>query len=294
MFNTSRRYLLVALLAVVSIAASAQTFRGTVSGTVTDAQGATIPNAALQLTNPATNATLNTTSNGAGDFSFPELSVGKYNLSISSAGFATKKISDIDVAVSKIANLRVELSVGAQDTVVDVTASGVQTDTTSSSLVALIDSKSTQEIPLNGRNFTQMVTLSAGVNISKSVNGSRTNSINYQLDGSDNNDPWSNAVASNQGGVAGIAGGLIPIEAIDQFSMQNNAEADMGRDAGANSNMVLKSGTNNIHGDIFYFDRNEYFASLSPVAIPGSRKPEIRNHQFGFTLEGPYLPVSCR
>lgn len=287
MLSASRRSLLFLLLAFLPIAASAQTFRGTVSGNVTDAQGATIPNAALQLTNPATNTTLNATANGSGDFSFPELPVGKYNLSITSAGFATKKISDIDVAVSKIANLRVELSVGAQDTIVDVTASGVQTDTTSSSLVALIDSKSTQEIPLNGRNFTQMVTLSAGVNISKSVNGSRQNSINYQLDGSDNNDPWSNAVASNQGGVAGIAGGLIPIEAIDQFSIQNNAEADMGRDAGANSNMVLKSGTNSIHGDIFYFDRNEYFASLSPVALPGSRKPEIRNHQFGFTLGGP-------
>ncbi len=283
------RWLAALSLFFVATAAFCQTFRGTLTGNVTDATGAAMANVSVQLTNPATSAIIKFTTNSAGDFSFPELAVGKYNLNVSYPGFASKKIDDIDVAVSKVTNLRVELEVGKQDTVIDVVANGVQTDTTSSALVAVIDSKSVQEIPMNGRNFTQMVTLSAGVNISKSVNGSRTNSINYQVDGSDNNDPWSNAVASNQGGVAGIAGGLIPIEAIDQFSMQNNAEADMGRDAGANSNMVLRSGTNHIHGDVFYFDRNEYFASLSPVNVPGSRVPEIRNHQGGFTIGGPIL-----
>jgi hypothetical protein len=282
-----QRYLPLVVALLITLPGFAQTFRGTLSGTVTDSQGAVIANVAVQLTNPATGAIQNFTTNGTGDFSFPELSVGKYKLSVSSPGFQTKKIDSIDVAVSKVTNLRIQLEVGQQDTVVDVVANGVQTDTTSSALVAVIDSKSVQDIPMNGRNFTQMVTLSAGVNINKSVNGARTNGINYQIDGADNNDPWSNAVASNQGGVAGIAGGLVPIEAIDQFSMQNNAEADMGRNGGANSNMVLKSGTNNIHGDIFYFDRNEYFAALSPVALPGSRKPQIRNHQFGFTLGGP-------
>ncbi len=282
-----KRSLPILLVLFVALPAFTQTFRGTLTGTVTDSQGAVIANVAVQLSNPATGSVQNFTTGGTGDFSFPELSVGKYKLSVTSPGFQTKKIDDIDIAVSKVTNLRIQLEVGQQETVVDVVANGVQTDTTSSALVAVIDSKSVQDIPMNGRNFTQMVTLSAGVNINKSVNGSRTNGINYQIDGADNNDPWSNAVASNQGGVAGIAGGLVPIEAIDQFSMQNNAEADMGRNGGANSNMVLKSGTNKIHGDIFYFDRNEYFAALSPVAAPGSRKPEIRNHQFGFTLGGP-------
>ena len=94
-------------------------------------------------------------------------------------------------------------------------------------------------------------------------------------------------MASNQGGIASVPGGLIPIEAIDQFSMQSGGEADQGRNAGANSNMVIKSGTNNVHGDVFYFDRNEFFAALSPVAPAGGRKTLIRNHQGGFTLGGP-------
>ena len=265
----------------------AQTFRGTLTGTVVDTQGAVIANAAVQLKNPATAAVLNGKSNGSGEFNFPELPPGSYQVTVTVAGFQTARVDAIDVPVSKVVNVKVELKIGAENTVVDVVANSVSTDPTSSSLVSVIDSKEVRDMPMNGRNFTQMIKFTPIVNISSSVNGSRTAGINYQVDGVDNNDPWSNAVASNQGGVAGIAGGLIPIEAIDQFSMASNAEADTGRNAGANSNMVLKSGTNQIHGDVFYFDRNEFFASISPFAANGSRKPLIRNHQGGFTLGGP-------
>ncbi len=278
----------LALALLSSSPLHAQTFRGALSGTVSDSSGAVLPNATVEITNPETNNKLTIHSNGAGDFSFPELPVGRYQLSVSEAGFDTRKIENIAVDASKVVNLRVQLTVGQEQTIIEVAASGVQLDTTTSSMVAIVDQKSVQEIPLNGRNFMQMVQLAPGVNpLNRSTNGSRVNSINFQIDGADNNDPWSNQVASNQGGVAGIAGGLVPIEAIEQFSLQDNAESDQGRDAGANSNMVLRSGTNHIHGDLFYFDRNEFFASLSPVAIPGSRKPEIRNHQGGFTLGGP-------
>lgn len=283
-----RRSAALALLLLSPAGLLSQTFRGALTGTVTDSSGAVLPNATVELFDPSTNLKLTIHSNGAGDFNFPELAVGKYQLSVSEPGFDTRKIQNIAVDASKVVNLRVPLTVGQESTVIDVAASGVQLDTTSSSMVAVVDQKSVQEIPLNGRNFMQMVQLAPGVNpLNRSTNGSRVNSINFQIDGADNNDPWSNQVASNQGGVAGIAGGLIPIEAIEQFSLQDNAEADQGRDAGANSNMVLRSGTNQIHGDVFYFDRNEFFASLSPVALPGSRKPEIRNHQGGFTLGGP-------
>jgi hypothetical protein len=280
--------LLLAGTALLFVPATfAQTFRGAVTGMVVDSQGAAIANATVQLKNPATDAVLNGKSNGAGEFNFPELPPGSYTVTVTDTGFQTAKVTSIDVAVAKVTNVKVELKIGAENTVVDVQANPVSTDPTSSSLVSVIDSKEVTDMPMNGRNFTQMIKFTPIVNISSSVNGSRTAGINYQVDGVDNNDPWSNAVASNQGGVAGIAGGLIPIEAIDQFSMSSNAEADTGRNAGANSNMVLKSGTNQIHGDVFYFDRNEFFASISPVAALGSRKPVIRNHQGGFTLGGP-------
>ena len=283
-----KKYLSILFVLIIGVPAFAQTFRGTVSGTVVDAQNAVIANADIQLTNPATGSTLRAKSNTSGDFNFPELPVGTYELTVGASGFQTRKIAGVDVAVTKTVNFPVVLSVGAESAVIDVTANGVQTDTESAALVAVIDSKSVQEMPMNGRNFTQMVRFTPGASsITNSVNGSRTASINFQVDGADNVDPWLGIVASNQGGIASVAGGLIPIEAIDQFSMQSGGEADQGRNAGANSNMVLKSGTNNIHGDVFYFDRNEFFAAISPVAPAGSRKPFIRDHQGGFTLGGP-------
>ncbi len=281
-----RRLALPALL-LASSGAFAQTFRGTLSGTVTDTSGAVLPQATLQLTDPATANVLTIHANGAGDFDFPELQVGKYQLSISVPGFDTKKIDAIQIDAAKVVNLKIALTVGHEATVVDVVANGVQTDTASSALVSVIDEKAVQEMPMNGRNFTNMVTFVPGVNLQRSVNGARTASINFQVDGADNVDAWLGIVASNQGGIQSVAGGLIPIEAIDQFSMQSGGEADEGRNAGANSNMVLKSGTNQFHGDVFYFDRNEFFAAISPVQPIGSRKPQIRNHQGGFTFGGP-------
>jgi hypothetical protein len=145
-------------------------------------------------------------------------------------------------------------------------------DTTSSSLVSVVTDQQVQDMPLNGRDFTQMLKFTPGDNLSGSVNGQRTTSINYQIDGTDNIDAWQNLPASNEGGVNSVAGGLVPVDAIDQFSMQSDAEADMGRNSGANQNMVLKSGTNHIHGDVFYYNRNEFFAAISPVAPVNSPK----------------------
>jgi hypothetical protein len=283
-----RWLVLIAALVTAFGSAFAQTFRGSLTGTVVDAQGAYIPNASVQLKNPATDSILEGKSNSAGEFNFPELTPGAYQLTVTFAGFQTQKIDAINIEVTKVATLKVAMSVGTESTVVDVAADALQTDTTSSALITVVDSKSVQEMPMNGRNFTQMIKFAPGASaLTNSVNGSRTASINFQVDGADNVDPWLGIVASNQGGIASVAGGLIPIEAIDQFSMQSGGEADQGRNAGANSNMVIRSGTNQIHGDVFYFDRNEFFAAISPVAAPGSRKQLIRNHQGGFTLGGP-------
>jgi hypothetical protein len=290
MARTSKRYLSIffAFLVAVSVPVFSQTFHGTVSGTVVDVQGAVVAGASVQLVNPGTNFVQTSKSSSSGDFLFTELPVGIYQVTVSATGFQTYKVDKIAVEVSKVTNIKAQLSIGAENTVIDVSADAVQTDTTSAALVAVIDSKSVQEMPMNGRNFTQMTHYAPGASaLTNSVNGSRTASINYQLDGADNVDPWLGIVASNQGGIASVAGGLIPIEAIDQFSMQSGGEADQGRNAGANANMVIRSGTNNIHGDLFYFDRNEFFAALSPVAAVGSRKTLIRNHQGGFTLGGP-------
>jgi hypothetical protein len=285
-FMSRLRTLVVFLvLAFIGSISYAQVFRGGLSGTVVDVQGAVIANAAVQLKDPATDTVRDGKSNGAGEFNFPEVVPGVYTLTVSAPGFETYKEDAINIEVSKVVNLKIPLTVGAASTVVDVQANGVQVDTTTSSIVSIVDTKSVQDMPMNGRNFTQMIQFNEGVVGSGYANGS--SHINYQVDGVDNVDNAGTSVASNQGGIASLPGGLIPIEAIDQFSVQSNGESDMGRNAGANQNMVMKSGTNQIHGDAFYYVRNEFFAAITPVAPIGSRKAPIRNNQFGFTLGGP-------
>jgi len=285
------KWLSRAALALFFAATSfAQTFRGDIAGNVTDSSGAALANAILKLENPATGFTRSSLSGASGDFLFASLPVGIYKITASVAGFEVKEISRIEVNVAKTVDIPIVLGVAKQQAVVEVSATAVSIETTSSSLVAVVDNKAVSEMPMNGRDFKQMLKLAPGVTPSgSSVNGMRTNGANYQIDGADNNDAYSNAVAVNQGGVSGIAGALVPIEAIDQFSVESNASADTGRNGGASVQMVIKSGTNSLHGTLFFFDRNEALAALSPLQAAGSKKQEIRNNQFGFATGGPII-----
>jgi hypothetical protein len=279
---------LTALFTMLAASAFAQTFRGDISGIVTDPSGAALANAVVRVEDPATGLTRSTLTGGSGDYLVAELPVGTYALTVSMPGFEVKKIEKIDIAVAKTTNINITLGMATQQAVVEVNASAALLETSSSSLVANVDDKSVQEMPMNGRDFTQMVKLAPGSTpISTSLNGMRTNGKNFQIDGADNNDGYSNSVAVNQGGVAGIPGALLPIEAIDQFSVETNAGADAGRNAGGAVQMVIKSGTNNLHGTFYLFDRNEDLAWPSAVQTPGTRIPEIRNNQFGFSSGGP-------
>src|SRR5579862_6616743 len=282
---------LIALFCL-ALLADAQTFRGALSGTVTDSSGAALPEAAVRLENPATGLVRTSTSSGNGDFFFADLPLGSYTLTVTHGGFEAKKVDNIEVAVSKTTNINVQLGVAAQQQVVEVSANAVNLETTSSDLAAVVNRMEVQDLPINGRDFRQMIKLSAGVTAvgTPSVNGSRTVSNNYQIDGADNNDAmFGGFPAQNQPGVNGIPGGLVPVDAIDQFSVQSSAGADMGRNAGANINMVIKSGTNELHGTVYFFNRNEDLADPAPTLAPGSRPQEIRNNQPGFSLGGPII-----
>lgn len=278
------------LIALLSCALAGQTFRGNISGIVQDASGAAISGAAVKLENPATGFTRATVSSATGDFLFAELPTGKYTVSASSPGFETKKFDGIEVAVSKTTNITLPLGVAQQSSVVEVNAAAVTLETTSTALVGVVDTQTVKDLPLNGRDFRQMLKMAPGVNpAGNSVNGMRTSGNNYQIDGADNNDAFHNTSAVNQGGVSGIAGTLLPVEAIDQFSIQTNAGADVGRNGGSAVNLVIKSGTNDLHGTVYYFNRNEVFASPSPLQPVGSKARAIRNHQYGFSVGGPII-----
>ncbi len=275
----------VFLFLAVSISSQAQTFRGGISGTVTDPSGAAVAGATVKGTQTETNLTHVTVTSSAGEFSLPDLPLGLWQVTVTQPGFEPVQVNQVNVEVSKVVSLPIKLQLASQGQIVEVSAAAVSVDTDSSTLNAVIPDKAVQDIPLNGRNFTQLVNLAPG-GANGSIDGARSNQNNWQIDGADNNDLWQNSAAVNQGGVAGVAGTLLPIDAIDQFSITSSGSAEYGRNGGSTINMVIKSGTNALHGTVYYFNRNDALATQNPFA---TSKPKLKNNQFGTSVGGPII-----
>jgi hypothetical protein len=286
-------------LSFVLIAWSAygQTFRGAINGTVTDPSGAAVAGAMVTATDTATNIAHNSTATSDGQFSFQDLPLGTYTVAVTASGFQTTTVSNVVVSAGNVFTVPVQLVVGQQATAVEVSAVAVSIDTTTSTESDTIPSVALQNIPLNGRDFTQLVAVKPGyagysVGGFGSLNGTRANQMNWQIDGTDNNDMWHNIPAVNQGGVSGIAGVVMPVDAIDEFSAQTQSNAEVGRSAGGTVNLTIKTGSNDVHGSAYYYNRNEFYAASSPffVATPDFPKPpELRNQNWGGTVGGPIV-----
>ena len=279
----------VPILALLAAPLFAQTFRGGITGTVTDASSAAVVGATVKLTSPDTGMTRDTVSSSSGEFVFQDLPLGKYDVTVNQSGFDSIHVSGLVVDAGKIASVALTLQVAKQATTVEVQASTVSIETASSAETSLITTKQILDIPLNGRDFTQLLKFNPGANANGSLNGSRFNGIDWKIDGADNNDLWHNINSVNQGGVSGIAGVVLPIDAIDEFSLQSSSNAEEGRNSGGVLNVVVKSGTNFLHGSAYYFNRNEAFAANDWFTAPGTPNSELRNNQEGFSLGGPIV-----
>jgi outer membrane receptor protein involved in Fe transport len=289
-FQTAALGLLLALFAW-SVTATAQTFRGGINGIITDNSGAVIPNAAVTATNAGTGDVKSSVSSSGGEFLFQDLPLGTYSITVSAPGFSTVKTDKIMVQAGVIFSLPVKLSVSTSSTTIEVDAAGVALDTTTTTQTTVLDAKAVSDLPLNGRDFTQMISLTPGYAGYSgggygSLNGTRANQMNWQIDGVDNNDLWHNIPAVNQGGVSGIAGIILPLDAVDQFSAQTQAGPEGGRNPGGTVNLTLRSGTNALHGSAYYFNRNEAFGAKSPFA---TTKQKVRNYNTGFSVGGPFI-----
>jgi hypothetical protein len=291
MSSLSRHFKFLLLLLVVSVSqlALGQTFRGSIAGTVQDSTGAVVPGAKLTLTGTETGSKKDVLSSSSGDYNFSDLPLGLYSVVIEAPGFGTSKIDGIKVTVGQTYSLDIKISVATSTQAVEVNAAAVTLDTVSSTNNAVVGDKAVANIPLNGRDFTQLIKIVPGYNGAGSLNGTRTNQNNYQIDGADNNDIWQNGAAANQGGVGSIAGVTLPIDAIDQFSVQSQGNAEVGRNGGGLVSIAIKSGTNKLHGSAYYFNRNEYFAAKTPFLLSTQRKPKLRNQQFGASIGGPII-----
>ena len=300
---------LAAWLLFVSGLLSAQTFRGGIQGTVTDTSGAAVAQAQVKIVNEGTGAERNLSTDDGGNYTAAELPLGTYTVTISKQGFATKSARGVQVVVSNNARLDVQLAPGQVSEKVEVTADVPIVDTTSNTLGGTIDEKIATELPVNGRDFTKMLTLVAGANADPSsvndapgsfgiftINGNRGRSNNYLLDGTDMNDGYRNDPAINEAGVFGTPATLLPIDAIAEMGILSNMEAEYGRNSGGVVNIVTKSGTNQLHGAAFEYFRNNamdarnYFnRKIDPNTGDAVPQNGFHNNQFGVSLGGPLI-----
>src|SRR5690349_10525882 len=294
--SITRALPLILLLASI---VSAQTFRGTILGTVTDPNGAVVPGAKVTVKNTSTGLERSTTTDESGNYSVPELPIGPYEVRVEQSGFVASRVENVTVEVASERRVDVKLSVAGTETTVTI-AANVQVETTSNTLGGTITTKAAEDLPINGRDFTKLLVMVPGASGDPSgatdspgsfglfsANGNRGRANNYLLDGTDMNDGYRNLPAINEAGVFGTPATILPIEAISEAAILSNFEAEYGRNSGAIVNIVTKSGTNDFHGSLFEFFRNNKLDARNFFNPEPDPQTNFRNNQFGGSLGGP-------
>jgi hypothetical protein len=300
--NRCRRLLLCVLIGCFSATLPAQTFRGSIQGTLTDSQGAVIPGVAVTVTSTETGLNRSTTTDAVGEYSFTELPIGVYQVSAKKSGFHDELVQNVRVEVSATQRVDITLQLPAAYEKLEVTAAAPLVDTTENNMGGTLEAQQISDLPVSGRDFTKLLVMvpgsggdPSGVADSPgsfglfSINGSRGRSNNYLMDGTDMNDGYRNLPAINQGGVFGTPATILPIDAIQELSIINNTEAEYGRNSGATVNIVTKSGTNAIHGSVYEYFRNNGLDARNFFNPVGTEQNVFHNNQFGGSLGGPIL-----
>jgi hypothetical protein len=265
-----------------------------ITGTVTDPSGAAVPGAQVTVTSVEQGTSRTATANSSGGYLFAALPVGSYNMTVAAQGFKKYEAKAIKLDVGQKARNDVQMQVGAAQETVNVEGTNVaQVETQSSDLSGTVTSSQITQLQLNGRNFTQLVTLVPGVsnqtgqdegtvgvygNVAYSINGGRTEYNNWEIDGGDNMDNGSNSTLN-----------VYPsVDAIAEFKvLTSNYGAQYGRNASGTIEVETKSGTNQFHGTASYFGRNEFFNAYNYFDDPTQHKPSYKKHDFGYTVGGP-------
>jgi outer membrane receptor protein involved in Fe transport len=287
---TRTRYLLFAvLLLIFNISATAQTFNnGTIMGTVTDPSGAALPDAIVRVTRDNPPFHRETRTDAAGNFRIPQVAPGAYQLEFEKAGFQRVQIAAVNLSAAQQLRVDAQLLVGSVSETVKVEASAAQLETASANIGSTVYGKQVQELALNTRSFTQLMTLQPGVSSSQaqqpgfgsntsvpfSFNGGQSSANNWTLDGGRNIDPF------NGNNLA-----IVNLDAIAEVRIERNAySSEYGRNGGAQVNIVTKAGTNDFHGTLFEFFRND---KLDARNFFSTERPKNRYNNFGGTLGGP-------
>ena len=295
--------ILTVAIVVGTLPLHAQVDTGSITGTVTDPSGAVINAAKVTLTNEGTGVSLSVNTGSDGSYTFSPVRIGSYKIEASAQGFKTVSQSNVVVNVSANVLVNLKLPTGSVSETVEVTTSVPVLQTQDASVGQVMDSRNVNNLPLNGRNFTFLAQLSAGVNSPQAdtrgnastgafaANGFRPAQNNYMLDGIDNNSDTVDFLNGTNFVV------LPPVDAIQEFKVQTtNFSAEFGRSGAAVLNATIKSGTNQFHGDVWEFFRNDkldaadYFErTIDASGASHTQKGELRQNQFGFTIGGPVV-----
>jgi len=283
---------LVLVVLSFSLTAVAQNYRGAIRGRVTDPQGASIPEAQLKLIDQETNETRTAKTDRNGDFTISLLRPGSYQLEVEREGFG-KYVSTVTLQVNQELRLDVSLKIATtrvDDNVIAAPAGALKYE--SASLGAVMDNRQVTGLPLDGRNFLELSLLTPGAapaaqgsagsvrgDFAFNINGSREDANNFLLDGVNNVDPKLNTFGVKP-----------PVDAIREFEVLTSAyDASFGRSAGAQVNVVLKSGTNKFHGTAYEFLRNQVLDARNYFVPSDQRDPRYQRNQFGFSIGGPVI-----
>jgi Carboxypeptidase regulatory-like domain len=269
---------------------------GSIAGRVLDPNGAAIASARVVILQEGTGFSRTATADADGLYVIPSLEPATYSISVDAPGFSTSKQSGIVLLADQTLTVNLSMKLGSTTEIVTVNSNALQVDTSTSTLKQVIEQERISELPLNGRNAAQLTLLVPGaVNapnggadqgatktfpaaVTYSANGSRQNTISYQLDGGNYVDEYTNV---NQ---------PFPFpDALQEFSVQtSNYSAEYGENAGGVVNVITKSGTNNFHGDAFEFVRNPYFNAQNFFATPKT-PDQVKRNQYGGTFGGPVI-----
>jgi len=295
---------LVLVFLFSSVLAFTQTDGARISGRVTDQTDAVIVGAECKITNTETNVSITTTTNGDGIYVIPDLRPAAYRLTIQKEGFRTVVQPNLQLYVQDAVNENFQLALGSVSETSTVAGTPLlQTD--SAAVSTVVDQQFVHNMPLNGRSFQSLIALTPGVvftsqNLGQgqfSVNGQRSDANYFMVDGvSANFGVNIRTSAQTLGGAIpaltaqGGTNGLVSVDAMQEFRIQTSSyAAEYGRTPGAQISIVTKSGTNEFHGNVFDYLRNDIFDARNYFDVPPLPKPPIRQNDFGGTLGGPIV-----
>ena len=295
--------LVLGFLLLAATGLMAQTFRGTILGTVTDPSGAVISGAKVTVRNAATGLERTTQTSADGSYSVPELPIGSYLVTVSQSGFQTAVTRGVTVSVATDSRVDSTLRPGQVSEQVLVSADTLpQVETTSAELGGTLTPHAIENLPVNGRDYTKLIYLNPGVAGSPdqisdspgsfgtfSMNGNRGRANNFLLDGTDMNDGYRNDPAINEAGVFGDPATILPIDAVAELRVLSNYEAEYGRNSGAIVNIVTKSGTNSWHGSGLEYWRSGQLGARNFFNFAPNPKNPFHNNQFAGSLGGPVI-----